>query len=194
MPHAERDALLAALAGRNVVLVGLPGVGKSSVGRRLAAALEIPFVDADHEIEKAAGMTIADIFASRGEAAFREGEARVIARLLEDGPQVIATGGGAFMAPATRAAIAGRGLSVWLDATDEVLLSRIAKRTNRPLFNGVDPAARLAELRAVRDPVFAEAAVRVTSSAGPHERVVTKIIDLLGGALRPALAEDTRTP
>jgi shikimate kinase len=185
--------MLRALAGRNVVLVGLPGAGKSSVGRRLAAVLEIPFVDADVEIEKAAGMTIADIFATRGEAEFRDGEARVIARLLDDGPQVIATGGGAFMAASTREAIAARGVSVWLDAGNDVLLSRIAKRTNRPLFNGVDPEHRLNELRAARDPVFAEALIRVTSSAGPHERVVSAILDGLGSVLGALPAREART-
>lgn len=166
-------------AADNIVLVGLPGVGKSSVGRRLAGRLALPFVDADAEIEAAAGMTIPDIFATHGEAAFREGETRVITRLLKEGPKVIATGGGAFMSPATRAAIAEYGVSVWLDATNEVLLARIGRRNNRPLFHGVDPARRLAELRAARDPVFAEATIRIASSAGPHERVVNRIVNAL---------------
>jgi len=176
----DRDgprALLEALAGRNLVLVGLPGAGKSSVGKRLSARLAIPFVDADCEIEKAAGMPIADIFATHGEPAFREGEARVIARLLADGPKVIATGGGAFMTSETRRAIAERGVAIWLDARTDVLVSRVAKRDHRPLFHGVDPRRKIEELRAVRDAVFAEAPVRVTSSAGPHERVVTAIIE-----------------
>lgn len=187
-PVAEDGAvaLLQALQGRNLVLVGLPGAGKSTVGRRLAARLSIPFVDADSEIEKAAGMTISDIFASHGEAAFRDGEARVIARLLEDGPSVIATGGGAFMHPGTRAAIAERGLAIWLDASTDVLLSRIAKRSNRPLFHNVNPRRKLTELRRLRDPVFAEAPIRVTSCAGPHERVVGAILAELGR--RPAAA------
>ncbi|MEM6762713.1 MAG: shikimate kinase [Pseudomonadota bacterium] len=163
----------------NIVLVGLPGAGKSSVGRRLAGRLSIPFVDADAEIEIAAGMTIAEIFKTRGEVEFRAGETRVIRRLLEGGPQVIATGGGAFMSPDTRQAIAEHGVSVWLDATTDVLLSRIVKRNHRPLFHDVDPRQKLMELRAVRDPVFAGADIRVTSSAGPHERVVARIVRAL---------------
>ncbi len=163
----------------NIVLVGLPGVGKSSVGKRLAARLSLPFCDADTAIEAAAGMSIADIFKTHGEAAFREGEARVISRLLREGPQVIATGGGAFMAPATRAAIAENGVSVWLDASNEVLLSRIVRRSNRPLFLDVDPRQKLTELRQARDPVFAEATIRIASSAGPHDRVVNRIIKAL---------------
>lgn len=172
-------ALLEALSGRNLVLVGLPGAGKSSVGKRLAARLGIPFVDADCEIEKAAGMPIAEIFAAHGEPAFREGEARVIARLLTDGQRVIATGGGAFMSEVTRRAVADRGIAIWLDARTDVLVSRVAKRDHRPLFQNVDPRQKIEELRAVRDPVFAEAPVRVTSSSGPHERVVNAIIKAL---------------
>lgn len=176
----------------NIVLVGLPGVGKSSVGRRLANRLDLPFADADVEIERAAGMSIKDIFATHGEAAFRDGETRVIARLLREGPRVIATGGGAFMSPATREAIAAHGISVWLDASNEVLLARIARRNNRPLFNGVDPRERLKELRAARDPVFAEAHIRIASSAGPHERVVNRIINALrvqGRLTRPRFGQ-----
>ncbi|WMS41604.1 shikimate kinase [Acuticoccus sp. MNP-M23] len=164
---------------QNIVLVGLPGVGKSSVGRRLAYRLGLPFVDADNAIEDAAGMSIPDIFTTHGEAAFREGETRVITRLLRDGPQVVATGGGAFMSAETRAAVAELGISVWLDASNEVLVSRIAKRNHRPLFRGVDPNEKLKELRAVRDPLFAEANIRVASSFGPHERVVNRIVRAL---------------
>lgn len=163
----------------NIVLVGLPGAGKSSVGKRLATRLSLPFCDADTAIEQAAGMSIPDIFAAHGEAAFREGETRVIARLLREGPQVIATGGGAFMSPETRAAVAEHAISVWLDASNEVLLSRIARRGNRPLFVGVDAARKLTELRAARDPNFAEANIRIASSAGPHERVVNRIVRAL---------------
>lgn len=164
---------------RSVVLVGLPGAGKSSVGKRLAARLGLPFVDADTEIERAAGMSIADIFATHGETAFREGETRVIARLLTEGPQVIATGGGAFMSAATRTAARKHGISVWLDASTDVLVSRVAKRNHRPLFHGVDPRKRLLELRAARDPTFAEADIRIASSAGPHDRVVNRIMRAL---------------
>ena len=176
----ERDgpqALVEGLEGRNLVLVGLPGAGKSSVGKRLANRLAIPFIDADCEIEKAAGMPIADIFARHGEAAFRAGEARVIARLLADGPKVIATGGGAFMAETTRRAIAERGIAIWLDATSDVLVARVARRDHRPLFRGVDARDKIEELRARRDPVFAQADVRVMSSAGPHDKVVRAVID-----------------
>ncbi|MEM0905768.1 MAG: shikimate kinase [Pseudomonadota bacterium] len=163
----------------NIVLVGLPGAGKSSVGKRLAARLGLPFADADAEIEAAAGMSIADIFAAHGEPAFREGEERVIARLMREGPMVIATGGGAFMSEATRSAIKQHGISVWLDASTEVLLSRIVKRSHRPLFHGVDPRQKLLDLRAARDPVFAKATLRIASSAGPHDRVVNRIINAL---------------
>lgn len=184
-------AVRAALGSASPVLVGLPGVGKSSVGRRLAGRLRLPFVDADVEIERAAGMSIAEIFEQHGEGAFRDGEARVIARLLREGPQVIATGGGAYMRPETRAAIAENGLAIWLDAPSEVLLSRIARRSHRPLFQGVDAREKLAELRVVRDPVFAQAPIRVISSAGPHERVVAAILTALarhGAAERPGVA------
>lgn len=182
----DRDgpqALVEALGGRSLVLVGLPGAGKSSVGKRLAARLAIPFVDADCEIEKAAGMAIADIFATHGEPAFRDGEARVIARLLSEGPKVIATGGGAFMAAGTRQAIAERGIAIWLDARTDVLVARVSKRDHRPLFHGVDPRTKIEELRAARDPVFTEAPIRVISSAGPHERVVTAILEAVKARL-----------
>lgn len=174
----DRPGLVEAL-GRNPVLVGLPGVGKSSIGKRLASRLGVPFVDADTEIEKAAGMTIDEIFKLHGEPAFRDGEARVIARLVRAGPHVIATGGGAYMRAETRAAIAESGVAVWLDASTDVLLSRIVRRTNRPLFHNVDPRQKLLDLRAARDPVFAEAAIKVTSSAGPHDRVVHAIVRAL---------------
>src|SRR3990170_5827058 len=126
------ERLLAALGSRSIVLVGMMGAGKSSIGRRLATRLGIPFVDADAEIEKAAGMSIPDIFATHGEPDFRAGEARVIARLLESGPQVLATGGGAFMNPDTRAAIGAKGVSVWLNADFETLMRRIKRRQDRP--------------------------------------------------------------
>src|SRR5271157_5541079 len=127
-------AIVTALGRRSIVLVGMMGVGKSSVGRRLAARLAIPFTDADSEIEKAAGMTIAEIFARNGEPYFRSGEARVIARLLEGGPQVLATGGGAVMNPDTSALLRAKGVSVWLDADYEVLLRRVRRRTDRPML------------------------------------------------------------
>src|SRR5215470_1171680 len=145
-PHdvtAEPQAVTAALGRRSVVLVGMMGAGKSSIGRRLALRLGIPFVDADTEIEKAARMSIPDIFASRGEAEFRAGEARVIHRLLDSGPQVLATGGGAFMNPDTRAEIGAKGISVWLKAEFDVLMKRIKRRHDRPLLKTEDPGAML---------------------------------------------------
>jgi len=148
-------SLSAALGRRSVVLVGMMGAGKSSVGRRLANRLGIPFVDADVEIEKAAGMTISEIFAAHGEPYFRAGETRVIARLLEGGPQVLATGGGAFMNADTRAAIRLKGISVWLRATVEVLNRRIKRRGDRPLLKDVDPAETLRRLIEERDPIYA---------------------------------------
>src|SRR6476646_8338498 len=143
--------ILSALDRRSIVLVGMMGVGKSSVGRRLAARLSIPFVDADAEIEKAAGMSIADIFARHGEADFRNGEARVIARLLEGGPQVLATGGGAFMNADTRAAMQAKAVSIWLSADFDVLMRRVSKRKGeRPLLQTADPAETFRRLLAER--------------------------------------------
>src|SRR5580658_342870 len=160
--RASAAAILGLLGRRSVVLVGMMGVGKSSIGRRLAIRMEIPFVDADTEIEKAAGMSISDIFARHGEADFRSGEARVIARLLETGPQVLATGGGAFMNEGTRAAIKAKGVSIWLYAEFEVLMRRIAKRKNdRPMLQTDDPAETLRQLLKERDPIYALADVTV---------------------------------
>src|SRR5215467_14236268 len=136
----SETALHAMLGRRSIVLVGMMGAGKSSIGRKMSGRLSIPFVDADTEIEKAAGMTIPEIFSSHGEPYFRAGEARVIARLLDGGPQVLATGGGAFMNADTRAAIRQKGVSVWLRATLDVLLRRIRRRSDRPLLQDVDPA------------------------------------------------------
>ena len=169
-------ALGTALGRRSVVLVGMMGSGKSSIGRRLAARLAVPFVDADSEIEKAAGMTIAEIFATHGEPYFRAGEARVIARLLEGGPQVLATGGGAFMNTDTRAGIRAKGISVWLRATLEVLNRRIKRRSDRPLLRNADPAETLRRLIEERYPVYAEADVTVESRDVPHDTIVDEIV------------------
>jgi shikimate kinase len=182
--------ILPRLGRRSIVLVGMMGVGKSSIGRRLGVRLGVPFVDADAEIEKAAGMSIADIFARHGEADFRSGEARVIARLLESGPQVLATGGGAVMNADTRAAIKAKGVSVWLAAEFEVLLRRINKRKNdRPMLQTDDPAATLRELLIAREPVYAQSDLTVQSREVPHEAVVTEIVmglaAFLGGAAPP---------
>ena len=172
----QESALLSALGTRSVVLVGMMGAGKSSIGRRLAARLGIPFVDADIEIEKAAGMSIAEIFAAHGEPYFRAGETRVIARLLDGGPQVLATGGGAFMNADTRAAIHAKGVSVWLRATIEVLARRIKRRNDRPLLKDVDPLETLRRLIDERYPIYAQADVTVESRDVPHDAIVDEIV------------------
>jgi len=186
---AEAD-LRMRLGKRSIVLVGMMGAGKSSVGRRLASRLGLPFTDADSEIEAAAGMSIPDIFVIRGEAEFRSGEARVIARLLDGGPQVLATGGGAFMNPGTRAAIRDKGISVWLKADFDVLMRRIKRRSDRPMLKTADPAETLRQLIATRHPIYAEADFTVESREVPHGTVVDEII----GALRKILSPAGQTP
>jgi shikimate kinase len=172
------------LGARSIVLVGMMGAGKSSIGRRLATRLNIPFVDADLEIEKQAGMSIADFFARHGEPDFRRGEARIIARLLDSGPQVLATGGGAVMNAETRAAIKAQGVSIWLTAEADVLMRRINKRRHeRPMLQSVDPAARMRELLAEREPVYALSDLTVHSREVPHEAIVTEIVAALGDFL-----------
>ncbi len=177
-------AILAALGRRSIVLIGMMGVGKSSIGRRLGARLGVPFVDADSEIEKAAGMSIADIFARHGEADFRSGEARVIARLLEGGPQVLATGGGAVMNADTRAAIKAKGVSIWLNAEFDMLMRRISKRKHeRPLLQTADPAATLRALQAEREPIYAQSDLTVQSREVPHDAIVGEIMRALAAFL-----------
>lgn len=167
-----------------IVLVGLMGAGKSTVGRRLARRLGLPFVDSDEEIERAAIHSIPEIFDRFGEASFRDGERRVLRRLIEGGPKVVATGGGAFMDPETRALILRCCLAVWLDADIEVLAARVARRGQRPLLAGKDAGARLRELAAVRNPVYAEAHLRVTSDSGPHDRTVERILEAMAERAR----------
>jgi shikimate kinase len=187
-------AIVARLADRSIVLIGMMGVGKSSIGRRLGARLGIPFVDADAGIERAAGMSIADIFARHGEAAFRSGEARVIARLLNNGPQVLATGGGAVMNPATRTLIQQKGVSVWLSAEFELLLRRISKRkAERPMLQTADPAATLRALLAEREPIYAQADLTVESRDVPHDAVVGEIIARLADFLGMARPERSQS-
>jgi shikimate kinase len=176
-------AIVAALGRRSVVLVGMMGAGKSSIGRRAALRLGIPFVDADSEIEKAAGMSITDIFAVRGEAEFRAGEARVLLRLLDSGPQVLATGGGAFINPQTRAAIRSKGISIWLKAEVDVLMKRIRRRHDRPLLQTADPAATLRRLMEERDPIYALADITVQSREVSHDKIVDEIVSALGAHL-----------
>jgi shikimate kinase len=173
-----------ALGARCIVLIGLMGAGKTAVGRRLASRLDLPFVDADSEIEAAAGETISEIFAEYGEDYFRQGERKVIARLLKSGPQVLATGGGAYMDAGTRADIKARGVSVWLKADLKVLLKRVGRRDNRPLLAGGDPGTVMKKLMDVRYPVYAKADVIVESRDVPHESMVGKVIDGLAAKLR----------
>jgi shikimate kinase len=188
-PTALEAAIVAGLNGRAIVLVGMMGAGKSSIGRRLAQRLDIPFVDADAEIEVAAGMSIEDIFATRGEPEFRSGEARVIARLLEAGTQVVATGGGAFMNPDTRAAIQAKGISVWLKADLDVLMRRIKRRNDRPLLKTEDPEAKLQELIDLRYPTYELADLTVQSRDVVHEKIVDEMIDVLARHLGIAHVE-----
>lgn len=179
--------LRAALGQRAIVLVGMMGSGKSSVGRRLAGRLGLPFVDADTEIETAAHMTIPEIFAQRGEAEFREGERRVISRVLTTrAPLVLATGGGAFMNAETRERVKELGISVWLKAEPDVLMRRVRKRSNRPLLQTADPEATLRRMLAEREPVYALADITILSSDEPHEIVVGETIAALDDYLRLA--------
>jgi shikimate kinase len=180
---------------RTIVLVGLMGAGKTRIGRRLAARIGLPFFDSDIEIEAAAGETIAEIFANRGEHRFRDGERRIIARLLDKPVHVLATGGGAFMDPQTRAAIARRGVSVWLRADLDVLAARVARRSNRPLLKQGDPREILAALIAARHPVYAQADLVIDSGEGAPEMTVTRAIAALAAcplAHTPPEEEDAR--
>ena len=174
-PHLNR---------KTIALVGLMGVGKSSVGRRLANALDLPFRDADSEVEAAAGRSISDIFTELGEPAFREGERRVIARLLEQPPHVLATGGGAFMNPETRALIKEKALSVWLKTDLDVLARRIGRKNTRPLVAGKDPLEVLASLAEARYPIYAEADVVVETGDTPHHHTVDQVIRALSAYLQ----------
>lgn len=164
---------------QTIVLVGLMGAGKSCIGRRLASVLGIPFTDADAEIEAAAGCSVADIFEHHGEAAFRDGERRVIARLLRGPPHVLATGGGSFMDPAIRAAIKAAGISIWLRADLDLLVRRTSRRNTRPLLRTGDPRAILESLMAERYPVYAEADIAVDSQDGPPEVTVERVVQAL---------------
>ncbi|MDZ4866653.1 MAG: shikimate kinase [Alphaproteobacteria bacterium] len=167
------------MAERSIVLVGLMGAGKSTVGRRLASVLRLPFHDADQEIETAAGCSISDFFERYGEPAFRDGERKVIARLLAGPRHVLATGGGAFMDPTTRVLIKNQGLSVWLRANIDLLMERVTKRPTRPLLKNEDPRGTMERLMAERYPVYAEADITVDSNGGPHDTVVQQILSQL---------------
>lgn len=176
MDNAE---LVAALSGRSIVMVGLMGCGKSAIGKRLAQRLSLPFVDADEEIERAAAKSVNEIFSDHGEGHFRDGERRVIARLMANGPQVLATGGGAFMNEQTRAKIKETGISIWLRADLPVLMRRVSKRDTRPLLKTGDPEQVMRNLIKTRYPVYAEADVAVESRDVPHDVIVDEIIAAL---------------
>lgn len=175
----KRDELLSLLGDRPLVLVGMMGAGKTTVGRRLANRLGRHFLDSDEEIETAAGMSIEDMFANHGEADFRAGEARVIARLLKDTNIVLGTGGGAFIQPDTRALIKQQALSVWIKAEFELLFARVSRRSNRPLLKTANPRETLKGLIDARYPVYAEADVTVVSTDVPQDQVASDVIDAL---------------
>jgi shikimate kinase len=170
---------------RSIVLVGLMGAGKSCIGKRLAQHFGLPFVDADREIEAAAGCSITDFFELHGEQAFRDGERRVIARLLNNPVHVLATGGGAFMDPQTRQLIKEKSTSIWLRAELEQLLKRVGRRNDRPLLKNVDQRTKLAELMDIRYPVYAEADMTVDSADGPPEMTMDRVLDALDTYLHP---------
>jgi len=176
LPNQLAEAQSMTDKDRSIVLIGLMGAGKSSVGRRLAARLGLPFVDADNEIEAAAGCSVPEIFALHGEAAFRDGERRVIARLLDGPRQVVATGGGAILDADTRDKIRARGISIWLRADLDILVRRCQKRGNRPLLQQGDMRQVLQRLIEERTPYYAEADLAVDSGDGPHEQVVDAIV------------------
>jgi shikimate kinase len=192
--ESDEAAIVRALGTRVVVLVGMMGAGKSSIGRRLASKLNLPFVDADSEIEIAhAGMTIPEIFAEYGEPYFRDGEVRVISRLLESGPSVLATGGGAFMREETRQRIRAKGISMWLRADPDVILRRVKRRSDRPLLQTEDPAGAIQRLVDERYPVYARADITVLSRDVPHEKIVDECLQMLGAHLRNE-HDQTQTP
>src|SRR5271168_2623959 len=179
-PSAPEEAEIAAALGmRSVVLVGMMGAGKSTIGRRLSVRLGLPFLDADAEIEAAAGMSIPDIFESRGEADFRDGEARVIARLLDSGPCVLATGGGAFMREETRNRIGDKAVSIWLKADVDIIMRRVKRRSDRPLLKTADPAATVGRLLEEREPVYQHADLTIWSRDVPHEKIVDECLEAL---------------
>ena len=181
-PTQEAD-ITSALGQRSVVLVGMMGAGKSTIGRRLAARLRLPFLDADIEIEAAAGMSIPDIFEIHGEPHFRDGEARVIARLLDSGPAVLATGGGAFMREETRNRVRDKAVSIWLKADVDVIMKRVKRRADRPLLQTEDPVATVARLLEAREPVYQGADLTILSRDVPHDRIVDECMDALRGRL-----------
>jgi shikimate kinase len=192
---SQEAEITTALGMRSIVLVGMMGVGKSTIGRRLSARLRLPFVDADTEIEAAAGMSIPDIFETHGEPHFRDGEARVIARLIENGPGVLATGGGAFMREETRNRIHAKAVSIWLKADADTIMRRVKRRVDRPLLQTADPAATVGRLIAEREPIYRQANLTIWSREVPHDKIVDECIDALrawlGGAAATAAVKET---
>ena len=172
-----------ALNGRSIVLVGIMGVGKSTIGKRLSQYLDIPFIDADKEIEKAAGMSVEDIFEQFGEDAFRSGEKKVIRRLLEEGQKIMATGGGAFMNEETRDEIQSAGVSIWLKADLDVLMKRVQRRSDRPLLKTEDPEATMKALLDERNPVYATADLEIESRTVSRDVIAGELVDLLADSL-----------
>jgi shikimate kinase len=192
LPHDAE--ISAALSKRCVVLIGMMGAGKSTIGRRMAARLRLPFVDADTEIEAAAGMSIPDIFETHGEPHFRDGEARVIARLLDNGPAVIATGGGAFMREETRGRIRDKAVSIWLKADAEVIMKRVRRRSDRPLLQNADPEGTVSRLLDEREPVYATADLTILSRDVPHDKIVEECLEALHARLCGATDKIDATP
>ncbi|NKB53164.1 MAG: shikimate kinase [Rhizobiaceae bacterium] len=187
---ADRSSTIRrALGGRSIVLVGIMGVGKSTIGKRLSQYLDIPFVDADKEIEKAAGMDIQDIFDQFGEEAFRSGEKKVIKRLMNEGQKILATGGGAFMNEDIRADIAESGVSVWLNADLDILMKRVQRRANRPLLKTEDPEGTMQALLDERNPVYALSDIHIESRTVSRDVIAGEVVDLLAEKL-PAIAEE----
>src|SRR5271156_1842198 len=177
---SQDTAITAALGTRSIVLVGMMGAGKSTIGRRLSARLRLPFLDADTEIEAAhAGMTIPEIFATHGEPYFRDGEARVIARLLDGGPCVLATGGGAFLREETRNRIGLQAVSIWLKAEADIIMRRVKRRADRPLLKTADPAGTVERLIGEREPFYQHADLMIWSRDVPHEKIVDECIEAL---------------
>ena len=179
----QETEITVALGPRSIVLVGMMGAGKSTIGRRLAARLHLPFSDADTEIEAAASMSIPDIFETHGEPHFRDGEARVIARLLDGGPAVIATGGGAFMREETRQRVRDKAISIWLKADIDVIMKRVRRRADRPLLQTEDPTGTVRRLLDAREPVYALADLTIGSRDVPHDRIVEECIEALRARL-----------
>ena len=187
----QEAEITAALGARSIVLVGMMGAGKSTIGRRLSARLRLPFLDADTEIEAAAGMSIPDIFEAHGEPHFRDGEARVIARLLDSGPAVLATGGGAFMREETRNRIGAKAVSIWLKADADIIMKRVKRRADRPLLQTADPAATVGRLIEEREPVYRHADLTIWSRDVPHEKIVDECLESLHALLCSGGAKQT---